>query len=139
MTGYGMLALFATAFITLAVFYFARSWAHRATLVVVGKVSIRLAERLTGLVEKLVDGLHVFGRVNDAFGFFVETSLYWTINAVGMWMLAWGCGASCTRMVRAPRLGEAFGLMGTLGCAILDPRASPGMAGGISGRHLTPE
>jgi hypothetical protein len=127
MSGYAMLGLFATLFVTLAVFYFARSWAHRATLIVVGKVSVRLAERLTGLVEKLVDGLHVFGRVKDAFGFFVETSLYWVINAVGMWMLAWGCGVVHADG-SAASLGEAFGLMGMLGCAILIP-GPPGMLG----------
>jgi hypothetical protein len=127
MSGYVMLALFATLFTTLAVFYFARSWAHRATLLVVGKVSSSLAERLTGLFEKLVDGLHVFGRAKDAFGFFVETTLYWTLNAVGMWLLAWGCGVVHAGG-SAPSLGEAFGLMGMLGCAILIP-GPPGMLG----------
>jgi hypothetical protein len=127
MSGYAMLVLFATLFVTLAVFYFARSWAHRATLIVVGKVSIRLAERLTGLVEKLVDGLHVFGRAKDAFGFFVETTLYWVINAVGMWVLAWGSGVVHADGSSAS-LGEAFGLMGMLGCAILIP-GPPGMLG----------
>ncbi len=34
----------------------------------------------------------MFGRADDAFGFFVETTLYWTLNAGGMWLLAWGCG-----------------------------------------------
>jgi len=125
--GYAMLGLFATAFSTLAVFYFARSWAHRVTLTVVGKVSTTLAERLTGLFEKLVDGLHVFGRGKDALGFFVETTLYWTINATGMWLLAWGCGVVHTDG-SAASLGEAFGLMGMLGCAILIP-GPPGMLG----------
>ncbi|MGO9836199.1 MAG: lysylphosphatidylglycerol synthase transmembrane domain-containing protein [Polyangiaceae bacterium] len=127
MSGYVMLALFATLFTTLAVFYFARSWAHRATLIVVGKVSTKLAERLTGLFEKLVDGLHVFGRGKDALGFFVETTFYWTLNAVGMWLLAWGCGV-VHEGGSGPSLGEAFGLMGMLGCAILIP-GPPGMLG----------
>jgi uncharacterized membrane protein YbhN (UPF0104 family) len=127
MSGYLMLVLFATAFSTLAVFYFARSWAHRATLIVVGKVSTPLAEKLAGLFEKLVDGLHVFGRGKDAFGFFVETTLYWTINAAGMWLLAWGCGVVHADGSSALP-GEAFGLMGMLGCAILIP-GPPGMLG----------
>ncbi len=127
MSGYLMLVLFATAFSTLAVFYFARTWAHRATLIVVGKVSTPLAEKLAGLFEKLVDGLHVFGRGKDAFGFFVETTLYWTINAAGMWLLAWGCGVVHVDGSSALP-GEAFGLMGMLGCAILIP-GPPGMLG----------
>jgi hypothetical protein len=127
MSGYGMLGLFATLFATLAVFYFARSWAHRATFIVVGRVSTKLAEKLAGLFEKLVDGLHVFGRGRDAFGFFVETTLYWTINAAGMWLLAWGCGV--VHEDGSPgSLGESFGLMGMLGCAILIP-GPPGMLG----------
>jgi glycosyltransferase 2 family protein len=109
MSGYAMLGLFCVLFATIAVFYVARSWAHRATLIVVGKVSRKLAEKLAGMAEKLADGLHVFGRANDALGFFVETSLYWALNVLGMWMLAWG-------------------LMGMLGCVIVIP-GPPGMLG----------
>lgn len=127
MSGYAMLGLFCVAFTTIAVFYFARSWAHRATLAVIGKVSMPLAEKLAGMAEKFADGLHVFGRGRDALGFFVETTLYWTANAVGMWFLAWGCG-----VVHAdgtgPSFGEACALMGMLGCAILIP-GPPGLLG----------
>jgi glycosyltransferase 2 family protein len=127
MSGYAMLLLFGTAFATIAVFYFARTWAHRTTLAVLGKVSRRLAEKLAGLAEKFADGLHVFGRASDAGGFFVETTLYWAINAVGMWFLAWGCG-----VVHAdgsgPSFGEVCALMGMLGCAIFIP-GPPGMLG----------
>jgi uncharacterized protein (TIRG00374 family) len=126
-SGFFMLGLFCVAFITIAVFYFARSWAHRATLLVVGKVSRPLAEKLAGMAERLADGLHVFGRGGDAFGFFVETTIYWMVNAAGMWMLAWGCGvvhADGTPIM----FGEACALMGMLGCAILIP-GPPGMLG----------
>jgi hypothetical protein len=127
LSGYAMLGLFCTAFATIAVFYFARSWAHRTTLAVLGKVSSRLAEKLAGLAEKFADGLHVFGRAGDAGGFFVETTLYWAINVLGMWLLAWGAG-----VVHAdgsgPTFGEACALMGMLGCAIFIP-GPPGMLG----------
>ena len=117
LSGFLMLPVFASAFVTIAVFYFARGWAHRATLLVVGKVSRPLAEKLAGMAEKFADGLHVFGRGREAAGFFVETTLYWLINAAGMWFLAWGCG-----LVHAdgsgPTFGEACALMGMLGCAI---------------------
>jgi uncharacterized membrane protein YbhN (UPF0104 family) len=127
MSGYLMLGLFTAAFTTIAIFYFARSWAHKATLIVVGKVSTPLAEKLATMAEKFADGLHVFGRGRDAFGFFVETTAYWMINACGMWLLAWGAGVVHADGSPAT-FGEACGLMGMLGCAILIP-GPPGMLG----------
>jgi uncharacterized protein (TIRG00374 family) len=126
-SGYAMLVLFAVAFTTIAVFYFARSWAHRATLAVVGKVSRPLAEKLAGMAEKFADGLHVFGRGRDALGFLFETTLYWTANALGMWLLAWGCGVVHPDG-SAPTFGETCALMGMLGCAIIIP-GPPGLLG----------
>lgn len=127
MSGYAMLGLFTVAFTTIAVFYFAQSWAHRATLAVVGKVSQSLAERLVRIVEKFADGLHVFRRGRDAVAFLAETSLYWGINALGMWLLAWGCGVMHADG-SAPTFGEACALMGMLGCAIFIP-GPPGLLG----------
>jgi uncharacterized protein (TIRG00374 family) len=127
MSGYAMLALFCCAFVTISVFYFARSWAHKMTLTVIGKVSTKLAEKLAGIFEKFADGLHILGRWKDALGFLRETTMYWTVNAAGMWFLAWGCG-----VVHAdgssPTFGEACALMGMLGCAILIP-GPPGLLG----------
>ncbi len=125
--GFVMLGLFVVLFTTIAVFYFARSWAHRTTLAVIGKVSMPLAEKLAGMAEKLADGLHVFGRARDALGFLFETTLYWGLNVGGMWLLAWGAG-----VVHAdgtgPTFGEACAMMGMLGCAIVVP-GPPGMLG----------
>jgi hypothetical protein len=127
MSGYAMFGLFTILNVTVAVFYFARSWAHRMTLAVVGKVSIRLAETLAGIAEKFADGLHVFGRARDAFGFLAETTCYWMANALGMWLLAWGCGVVHADGSPAT-FGESCALMGMLGCAILIP-GPPGMLG----------
>ena len=127
MSGYAMLGLFTALFVTVAVFYFAQAWAHRAALAVVGKVSQRLAERLVRIVEKFADGLHVLRRGRDAIGFLAETSLYWAINALGMWLLAWGCGVVHADG-SAPTFGEACALMGMLGCAIFIP-GPPGLLG----------
>ena len=127
MSGFTMLAVFTVAFLVIAVFYVARAWAHRATFAVVGLVSTKLAERLTQLFEKFADGLQFLGRRRDAFGFLVETSLYWTMNALGIWLLAWGCG-----VVHANgsgiTFGEACALMGMLGVTILIP-GPPGLLG----------
>jgi hypothetical protein len=126
-SGFVMLGVFTTAFITIAVFYFARSWARRVTLAVFGLVSKRLGQKLADTAEKLANGLHFLGRGRDAGGFLVETTLYWGINAFGMWLLAWGCG-----VVHADgssiTFGEACALMGMLGCTILIP-GPPGLLG----------
>jgi hypothetical protein len=127
MSGYAMLALFGAAFTTIAVFYFARSWAHRATLAVVGKASVPLAERLATMAEKFADGLHLFSRWREAVGFIAETSAYWAINALGMWFLAWGCGVVHADG-SAGTFGEACAMMGMLSLTIIIP-GPPGMLG----------
>jgi hypothetical protein len=127
MSGYAMLGLFTAAFATIAVFYFARGWARQATIAVIGKVSMGLAERLATMCEKFADGLHVLGRASDALGFLAETTIYWSANAFGMWLLAWGCGVVHADG-SAPTPGEAAALMGMLGCAILIP-GPPGLLG----------
>jgi uncharacterized protein (TIRG00374 family) len=126
-SGFVMLGIFTAAFITIAVFYFARNWARTMTLAVFGVVSRRLGEKLAETAEKLAHGLHFLGRGRDAGGFLVETTLYWGLNAFGMWILAWGCGvvhADGTPIT----FGEACALMGMLGCTILIP-GPPGLLG----------
>lgn len=126
-SGFVMLGIFTTAFVTIAVFYFARAWAHRMTLAVFGIVSKPLAEKLATMAEKLANGLHFLGRGRDAGGFFVETTLYWGLNAFGMWLLAWGCGV-VHGDGSAITFGESCALMGMLGCTILIP-GPPGLLG----------
>jgi uncharacterized protein (TIRG00374 family) len=127
MSGFIMLGVFTAAFITIAVFYFARAWAHRMTLAVFGIVSRRLGEKLAHTAEKLANGLHFLGRGQDAGGFLVETTFYWGLNAFGMWILAWGCGVA--HADGSPiTFGEACALMGMLGCTILIP-GPPGLLG----------
>ncbi len=125
--GYFMLGVFFTAFVVIGVYYFARSWAHKITLAVFGIVSKPLGERLASMAESLADGLHVFSRGGDAWGFFLETTFYWSANVLGMWLLAWGC-----HIVHADGTGIGFGescaLMGMLGITILLP-GPPGMLG----------
>lgn len=126
-SGFVMLGIFTAAFITIAVFYFARNWARSMTLAVFGIVSKRLGNKLAETAEKLANGLHFLGRGRDAGGFLIETTFYWGLNAFGMWILAWGCGvvhADGTPIT----FGEACALMGMLGCTILIP-GPPGLLG----------
>lgn len=126
-SGFLMLFVFAAAFATIAVFYFARDFARRATLAVFGIVSPRLAEKLAGLATKLADGLHFLGRSRDAGPFFLETTAYWLVNALGMWLLLWGAGVVHADG-SAPTFGETCALMGMLGVTILIP-GPPGLLG----------
>ena len=126
-SGFVMLGIFVAAFITIAVFYFARDFARRATLAVFGIVSRRLGEKLAEMAEKLANGLHFLGRGRDAGPFLLETTAYWGLNALGMWLLAWGCGVVHADG-SAITLGETCALMGMLGVTILIP-GPPGLLG----------
>ncbi|AKV01847.1 hypothetical protein AKJ09_08510 [Labilithrix luteola] len=126
-SGFVMLAVFTTAFITIAVFYFARAWANRVTRAVFGIVSTKLGDKLADTAEKLANGLHFLGRGRDAGGFLAETAAYWFFNALGMWVLAWGCGVVHADG-SAITFGEACALMGMLGCTVLIP-GPPGLLG----------
>jgi uncharacterized membrane protein YbhN (UPF0104 family) len=126
-SGFVMLGVFSVALVVIAVFYFARGWAHRATHLVIGRFSKKLADKLAGIAEKLADGLHVFARPRDFLRFLVETTAYWGLNAAGMWLLAVGCGVVHADG-SAITFAESCGLMGMLGCAILIP-GPPGLLG----------
>ena len=121
--GYGLaaLALFTCAFIALGVFLWKRAWAVRTTELVIGLVSRRLATFLATKVSDVADGLKTLADPRLAFGFVFETALYWGCNALGMWVLAVGCGLELS-------FGQAVGVMGVLAIGILLP-AGPGLFG----------
>ncbi|MEO7110366.1 MAG: lysylphosphatidylglycerol synthase transmembrane domain-containing protein [Polyangiaceae bacterium] len=125
--GYFMLLAFSGVFITIGVYYFARKWAHKMTLLVFGVVSKPLGEKLASIAESLADGLHIFSRGGDAWGFFLETTAYWLMNLLGMWLLAWGCHITHADG-SGIGFGEACALMGMLGITIVLP-GPPGMLG----------
>ena len=126
-SGFLMLGVFAIAFVVIAVFYFARAFAHRMTMRVFGIVSKELGEKLATFAEKLAGGLHFLGSGRDASGFFLETSFYWALNVLGMWLLAWGCGITHADGTSI-RFGETCAMMGMLGIAVLIP-GPPGLLG----------
>jgi glycosyltransferase 2 family protein len=124
---YFTLAGFTAALVTIAVYFFAHDFAKRATLAVFGIVSKKLAERLAHEAERLADGLHFLKSPKDAAGFMFESTMYWGINAAGMWLLAWGCGLEHADG-SAVNYGEACAMMGMLGVTILIP-GPPGLLG----------
>ncbi len=125
--GYTTLGFFAFAFAVIAIFYFARDFARKTTLAVFGVVSKSLGEKLANTASKLADGLHFLGRGRDAGPFLLETTAYWGVNALGMWLLAWGCGVGHPDGSPIP-FGESCALMGMLGVTILIP-GPPGLVG----------
>ena len=119
---YAALALFVVAFALMGTFFFARRFAHRATIAVIGVVSRRFAERLAGIVEGVADGLRFLPSPRLLVPFTVESLAYWIVNAVGVQLLAWGCGLSDIT------LAQAAVVVGCLGVGILVP-AGPGFFG----------
>ena len=126
-SGWVMLGIGATGVAVIFVFFHARVWARKMTLAVFGIVSTKLGEKLADTAEKLAGGLHFLGNGRDAAGFLAETTAYWGINALGMWLLAWGCGVVHADGSPITFL-EACALMGMLGCTILIP-GPPGLLG----------
>jgi glycosyltransferase 2 family protein len=119
---YGALAVFMVAFALMGTFFFARSFARRATFAVVGLVSKGLAERLAGIVERVADGLRFLPSARNLVPFLAETLAYWAVNALGVQLLAWGTGLA------GITLAQAAVTVGCLGVGILVP-AGPGYFG----------
>ncbi len=126
-SGFVMLGVFVAAFASIAVFYFARSFATKLLRFTVGRVSTQLTDKLLVLFDKFAGGLSMFGNKRDAGGFLFESTLYWGANALGMWLLAWGCGVHHADG-SAVTFGESCALMGMLGVTILIP-GPPGLLG----------
>lgn len=119
---YGVLALFAVCFALMGVFFWHRDLARRVTRAMVGVVSVPLAERLAGIVERVADGLRFLPSARRLLPFLLETAAYWTINASGVWLLGWGTGLADFTLV------EACVVVGCIGIGILVP-AGPGYFG----------
>ncbi len=119
--GYLTVAVFSAALAVLAFFLAARSLAERLTAAIVGVVSERLATRLSRMVGDLADGLRSLPDPSLMGPFLLQTAVYWTVNALGMWLLGYGCG-----LPMSPAQG--FAVMGVLAMGILLP-AGPGLFG----------
>jgi glycosyltransferase 2 family protein len=119
--GYAALLLFATAFVALGMFLWQRALAMRLTRGTLGLVAPALAEKLSVKVGKVADGLRSIGQVRLFAGFLLESLLYWACNAVGVYLLARGCGLPAD-------LGHAAAIMGVLAIGILLP-TGPGLFG----------
>lgn len=120
-SAYAALIVFACAFVAMALFYWRRELARKATYAILGIVSKRLATWFTSQVEKVTDGLRFLPDTQHSLPFFRDTVAFWLANAVGIWMLLWACGVQAS-------FPEACVVMGVLGVGILMP-AGPGFFG----------
>lgn len=119
--GYLTVAIFGSALAVLVVFLAARRFAEMVTRKVVGVVSESLANRLARVVGDLADGLRSLPDPKLMVPFLGQTAIYWGINAIGMWLLGYGCGLEMTP-------AQGFAVMGVLAMGILLP-AGPGLFG----------
>jgi len=118
----GALLLFCAAFVAMALFFFARDFARRATEKTLGLVSPRFGTSVAHIVDRVAQGINFLPSPRHLVPFLLETAAYWGINAAGVWLLAWGSGLS------GITLAEACVAMGCIGIGILVP-SGPGYFG----------
>lgn len=116
-----LLCVFASAFASLAFFLWQRALAVKLVERVLGLASKRLGRLVADKIAKLADGLRSIKSPRLAAAFLTESIVYWTLNAIGMWVLARGVGLPMS-------FGQAVAVMGILAIGILLP-AGPGMFG----------
>lgn len=116
-----VLAAFSCALLALAAFLWQRALAVRLTERVFEFFSPKLGNLLSRKVDSMADGIRSIGEARLAFGFLLETSIYWATNACFMWVLGLACGLPM-------QLGHAVAVMGVLALGILLP-SGPGMFG----------
>jgi uncharacterized membrane protein YbhN (UPF0104 family) len=124
---WSFLGTFAIAFAVIVVFHFARGVAVRITQGTFGIISPRLGRFVAGTFERLADGIRFLGHGPVLLGFLVETAVYWSLNAIATWLLAWGVGIVHSDQTPVT-FGEACAIMGILGISAVIP-GPPGLLG----------
>jgi len=116
-----MVLLFGGALAALGLFLWQREVAQALTRRALGVVSRRLGQLLADKVDSVAEGVRSLGDGRLFAAFLLESVGYWGMNALGMWLLAWGTG-----LPLGP--GHAVAVMGVLAMGILLP-AGPGLFG----------
>ena len=119
--GYLAVTVFGGALFGLVLFLWQKRLAIKLVELSFGLVSKRLAQVVAQKVAGVAEGVRSITEPRLALGFTFETIVYWTLNALGMWLLAWSCGLDLT-------FSHAVAIMGILAIGILLP-AGPGMFG----------
>jgi hypothetical protein len=119
---YLALAVFSACFAVLVVFHLRHAWGVKAIRATIGRLSRPLGDRIATIVERIAQGLAFLPSPSRLGPFLLETAGYWGLNALGLWLLARGCG------LEAIGPWEACVIMGCLGIGILAP-SGPGYFG----------
>lgn len=119
---YAFVTVFLVAFVLMALFYWQRVWARRASEAVIGVVSLKLARWFADRVEQVAGGLGFLKNPRYALPFMAGTATYWTLNALAWWVLGRASG------LHELTLLQACAAMGVLAIGISIPNA-PGFFG----------
>lgn len=98
-----------------------RALAVRITRGLLGPISPRLADRVSGMMDAFIHGLRLVPNRGKVALFFSLTLVYWALNALGMSLLARGFGIHLGAV-------EALTVLGVLVIGVMIP-AGPGMVG----------
>jgi uncharacterized membrane protein YbhN (UPF0104 family) len=113
---------FLAAFALMALFYWRPVLGHGLVEHSLGLVSRSAARKAADFVARTADGLKFLPSARHFGPFLAETVVYLFLTALGMWVLALGCG------VETMTFTQACVVMGVLGVGILLP-AGPGLFG----------
>jgi hypothetical protein len=119
---YVALAGFVAAFVLMAVFYWRPALGRVLVERSLGLVSKNAGHKAADFVARTADGLKFLPSVRHLAPFLAETAVYLGLNALGIWVLARGCGIETISYV------QSCVVMGVLGLGILVP-AGPGLFG----------
>lgn len=119
---YLALAIFVCAFVVMGLFYLRPRLGRLLVERTLGLVSKRAATRASEFVARLADGLRFLPSARHVGPFLLESSIYWGVNALGIMVLARGCGLTGFSFT------QACVVMGVLGIGIVVP-AGPGLFG----------
>ena len=119
--GLVILAGFVAALIFLIVAYVQRDLARRFLHAVVEPVSKKLAHKVSDMLDAFIGGLKLVPTRGKVLLFFGLTATYWSVNGLGMMLLARSFGMHLS-------LAQAFAVLGVLVIGVMIP-AGPGMLG----------
>jgi uncharacterized protein (TIRG00374 family) len=119
---YSAVLLFAACALALVLVYAKRDLGRRLAELALGWISPRAAARFGEALGRTANGLSFLPAPTLLLPFLLETVLYWASNAVGLYVLARGCGLGSIG------LAEASVVLGCLSIGIVLP-AGPGYFG----------
>ena len=115
------LLTFTLAFGLMVAFYFARELVRRIVHRCLSIVSMKLADFAIAQLERIADGLAFLPSRRHRNAFLRDTTLYWGITAISLWLLLLGTGG-------AADLAQAAVILGVMGLGTLLP-SGPGFFG----------